>query len=105
MEISEFLFPWKDALYALYNINFQLLPPCLSELDVNWPQSNIRTGRAQTLPNPVATPTLPDYNIEEDKGTRSKFCSGPIPLGFHFRWLDNKRIDGESFSYLDGAIF
>lgn len=56
-----------DALYALYNINFQLLPPCLSELDVNWPQSNIRTGRAQTLPNPVATPTLPDYNIEEDK--------------------------------------
>ena len=72
-EISEFLFPWKDALYALYNINFQLLPPCLSELDVNWPQSNIRTGRAQTLPNPVATPTLPDYNIEEDKGTRSKY--------------------------------
>ena len=75
MENSEFLFPWKDALYALYNINFQLLPPCLSELDVNWPQSNIRTGRAQTLPNPVATPTLPDYNIEEDKGTRSKMCA------------------------------
>ena len=66
------MFPWKDALYALYNINFQLLPPCLSELDVNWPQSNIRTGRAQTLPNPVATPTLPDYNIEEDKGTEVK---------------------------------
>ena len=72
IENSEFLFPWKDALYALYNINFQLLPPCLSELDVNWPQSNIRAGRAQTLPNPVATPTLPDYNIEEDKGTEVK---------------------------------
>ena len=66
------MFPWKDALYALYNINFQLLPPCLSELDVNWPQSNIRAGRAQTLPNPVATPTLPDYNIEEDKGAEVK---------------------------------
>ena len=75
IENSEFLFPWKDALYALYNINFQLLPPCLSELDVNWPQSNIRAGRAQTLPNPVATPTLPDYNIEEDKGTEVKMVS------------------------------
>ena len=62
-----------DALYALYNINFQLLPPCLCELDVNWPQSDIRSGRSQTMPaisNPFPTvadqfPPLPSEKVQK----------------------------------------
>merc|ERR1711920_1168308 len=37
-----------DALYALYNITFRLAPPSLTELDVEWPQSD--RNRAHTCP-------------------------------------------------------
>ena len=57
----------SDTIYSLYIINFQLLPPCLLELDVNWPQADIRSGRAHTMPTmPHQTsrlsPTIPDQS-------------------------------------------
>ena len=71
-----------DALYALYNINFQLLPPCLCELDVNWPQSDIRSSRAHTIPNPNGNTIQHSFPVVPDQFP-------PLPVEKVQKWLSS----------------